>query len=205
MTAVSAGEGYACALIADGTVQCWGVNGAGQLGNNSTADSLFPVPVSGVAGVTSLSAGNSFACAVTAGGIVWCWGTGYGPAPVQILGGVGSTQVATAVAVGYGAACAIVNNTAASGANGAVFCWGVDEDTGGVTVVNSPTPVAMSGLASGVSSNTMGTAICVLTTTGIASCLGDDTFGELGDGIALIDGESIGGNSSTPVPVVGFP
>ncbi|HLL25947.1 MAG TPA: RCC1 domain-containing protein, partial [Kofleriaceae bacterium] len=41
--AVAAGSGHDCAILADGTVRCWGANGFGQLGNNSTTGSTTPV------------------------------------------------------------------------------------------------------------------------------------------------------------------
>ncbi len=44
--AVSAGERYACALVTDGTVRCWGEDDAGQLGNGALAQpSTVPVAV----------------------------------------------------------------------------------------------------------------------------------------------------------------
>ena len=53
---------------------CWGNNGNGQLGNNSTTQSPIPVAVSGLTTATGVSAGNSHSCAVLTSGGVQCWG-----------------------------------------------------------------------------------------------------------------------------------
>jgi alpha-tubulin suppressor-like RCC1 family protein len=47
VTAVSAGNVSACALTTGGSVECWGDNRYGELGNNSTTSSSVPVEVSG--------------------------------------------------------------------------------------------------------------------------------------------------------------
>jgi len=76
---VSAGGSHTCAVKSDNTVWCWGLNAEGQLGNNSTSSSSYPVQVRGnnnsglLAGVTQVSAGEYFSCAV-AGGYAYCWG-----------------------------------------------------------------------------------------------------------------------------------
>ena len=43
--ALAAGDDYACAVLAGGSVECWGYNKDGQLGNGSVKSSSVPVAV----------------------------------------------------------------------------------------------------------------------------------------------------------------
>jgi len=45
---VALGRSHTCAITTLGGVRCWGSNGSGQLGNNSTGTQLTPVPVAGL-------------------------------------------------------------------------------------------------------------------------------------------------------------
>ncbi|MEE1820915.1 RCC1 domain-containing protein, partial [Streptomyces sp. BE20] len=42
--AVAAGASQALALLADGTVQAWGLNDRGQLGDDTAVGKPYPVP-----------------------------------------------------------------------------------------------------------------------------------------------------------------
>ncbi len=85
---VDAGRGFSLALEASGSlrVYSWGAGAQGRLGNNSTADKLYPTLVLVDGGTTALSnvkqisAGKNFGLAVqqtgtsTAGWTAWSWG-----------------------------------------------------------------------------------------------------------------------------------
>ena len=79
VTAIAAGGSFSLALCSDGTLAAWGANNAGQLGNNSTADSYMPVAVTtfgALAGktVTAIAAGGSFSLALCSDGTMVTWG-----------------------------------------------------------------------------------------------------------------------------------
>jgi alpha-tubulin suppressor-like RCC1 family protein len=50
------------------------LNGSGQLGDGSNADSSIPVSVTGISTAIAITAGDAHACAVLRSGPVWCWG-----------------------------------------------------------------------------------------------------------------------------------
>ena len=71
---VSLVDTHACALLSGGSVDCWGANGAGELGNGTITASSSPVPVSGITNATAIAAGGTQSCAILTGGTIDCWG-----------------------------------------------------------------------------------------------------------------------------------
>jgi alpha-tubulin suppressor-like RCC1 family protein len=63
--------------MVDSTVECWGDNEYGQLGNASITENDVPVSVSLSQQAASLGAGEFHTCAVINGGAVYCWGDNY--------------------------------------------------------------------------------------------------------------------------------
>ena len=122
-TASSLAEGY-CALLADGTVVCWGANAEGQLGSPETiGDSPVPVRVSGLSKVTTLD----HTCAVDSDGSAFCWGRGpflqseasattVETTPVRLPLPGPATKVAFTTANNY-VGCALLRDRS-------VVCWG---------------------------------------------------------------------------------
>jgi len=91
------------------------------------------------------------------------------------------------------------NHTCALTNNGGVWCWGSNwvGELGDGTFIDSTTPVAVSGLESGVQAIAAnGSHTCALTDSGGVMCWGGNWFGELGNGTQ--------NHSSVPVPVTGL-
>ena len=74
--AITAGGYHACALLADGSVQCWGYNNYGQLGNSALTASASntPVSVGEINAPVRLAAGLFHTCALLSDGALRCWG-----------------------------------------------------------------------------------------------------------------------------------
>lgn len=150
VAAITLGYRHACALTITGGVKCWGNNDKGQLGDNSTTNSLAPVNVDGLnSGVVAIAAGYFHTCAITTAGGIKCWGqnnegqlgdnsTTDRLTPVDVSGL--NNGVAT-IAAGYLHTCAITTA-------GGVKCWGgnVVGQLGDNSSNQHSTPVDVAGL-----------------------------------------------------------
>jgi alpha-tubulin suppressor-like RCC1 family protein len=202
VTAIAGGSQHTCVVTTVGSVKCWGLNNAGQLGDGTTTDRLTPVDVSGLtSGVSAIVAGRLHTCALMTNGGVKCWGyNGSGQlgdgtttnrtTPVDVSG---LTNGVSAIAAGLN------DHTCAVMSSGGVKCWGRNNygKLGDGTTTNRLVPVDVSGLTSGV--NTIATGYdhtCAGMSSGGAKCWGLNDHGQLGDGTTT--------NSSTPVDVSGL-
>lgn len=69
-----AGEASTCALLADGTVKCWGANNEGELALGKRSPDERAAKVSALTDVASMCLGSTHGCAVTSSGKLSCWG-----------------------------------------------------------------------------------------------------------------------------------
>ena len=174
VTAVSAGNDQACALLSDTTVKCWGPNSRGQLGDGTHTWRLTAVAVRGLSGATAVSAGGQSSCALLADGTVRCWGdnedgqlgdgtTTNRSTPVAVVGLTG----VVAVSAGDAFACAVRMDHS-------VACWGDNArgELGNGTRTSSPTPVSVPGLTDVTAINADDQHACALHADGRVSCWG---------------------------------
>ncbi|MEO7387205.1 MAG: RCC1 repeat-containing protein, partial [Gammaproteobacteria bacterium] len=199
---IVAGFDHSCALLAGGTARCWGRGVEGQLGTGGFGSSSVPLAVVNISSrIVSLGAGASHTCAVIEGGASRCWGrnangqvgngtvVGNLPLPLLVVG-IGA---AIAVTGGFEHSCALL-------VEGDTKCWGLNDGgqlgigTSGGATQRSGTPLTVNGAIIGLDAG--GNHTCAVTPSGTASCWGDGTWGQLGDG-------GVSG-SSLPVKVNGL-
>ena len=194
VTSLSAGSSHTCAIIQNGTVQCWGRNHYGELGRGDTSGEYgSPQNVTGLSGtVTSLSAGDYHTCAIIQGGNVQCWGRnqygqlGRGDVSGNSHAGYGSPQnvtglsgTVTSLSAGDYHTCAIIQG-------GNVQCWGSNNNgklgrgnVGG----KYGSPQNVTGLSGTVTSLSAGTHhTCAIIQGGTVQCWGSNKYGQLGRG-----------------------
>lgn len=199
-----------CAIASDDNAYCWGAGGNGQLGNNSSSNSLVPVAVS-TSGVLSgktikkIASGGGHTCAIASDDNAYCWGYGGDGAlgqgstsnslvPVAVsTSGVLSGKTIKQIDLGGIFTCAVASDNLA-------YCWGAGGSGqlgNGGTSSNVPVAVTASGVLSGktiTKINSGSGGACVLSSDGLTYCWGNNFTGQLGDGT--------NNNSTVPVAVI---
>ncbi|MBL8298372.1 MAG: hypothetical protein JNN30_08505 [Rhodanobacteraceae bacterium] len=181
---VSAGNEHTCAISAAGAVQCWGLNTAGQVGDNSTTNRRVPVLVAGLGSSIAVAAGGAHSCALSSAGGVHCWGDnsrgqlGDGTTlgrltPIAVSG---LSSGVSAIVAGSNYSCALLTS-------GGVRCWGgnTDGQLGDGSTTDRMLPAAIIGIGSIVELSAGSTHTCARSTSGTLWCWGLNSRGQLGD------------------------
>ena len=203
---IEAGGYHTCARLIIGSVECWGLNEYGQLGNGATVNSSTPVTVSNLTDASALTSGDSHTCAVLTGGGVKCWGNnlfkqlgsdgnGFSSVPVSV--NALSTSADLITSGGW-------HTCARASALDVLKCWGRNNygqlgDSGPPgsygTGNDSSVPITVTGLSGNIGALTAGDWHTCAVIGGNVKCWGSNDTGQLGDGKAW---------QTTPGTVVGF-
>jgi alpha-tubulin suppressor-like RCC1 family protein len=197
--AISGGY-FTCAILPDHTVQCWGRNQDGQLGNgDATTDMPLPGAVQNLGPVADLAAGGYHNCALMPDHTVECWGRngrgqvgdGTSNSPITLPHQVVGMNSAAALSLGGYHSCALLQNAT-------VQCWGQSDvgQIGAPGLAFSSVPVTVNGIASATAVYTGYLHSCALLSDGTLWCWGHNDFGQLGNGTTS--------DSASPVQVQGI-
>lgn len=185
VTDLAVGDTHACALIADGTVACWGDGRFFQLGDLSDEGRAAPRAVADLRGVTALAAGETATCAQLGSGELVCWGARYNGMVDAVYDEV-KAPATVVYPVAWPRAFAVGGRRAAYvGADGGVSIWEAPADV----------PIPIAGFAEVAEVAVGYEHVCARQRDGAVRCMGPNYGGECGNGG---DGEAIG-----PVAVVG--
>ena len=195
---VSANNYHSLALLYDNTIQAWGLNTSGQLGNNNTISSNIPVTVSGINNATAISAGFNHSLALLSDGTIKSWGnnsngqlgnnsTTSSNIPVTVSG----ISNAIAIAAGNGFSLALLSD-------GTIKSWGINNfgQLGDTTTTQRLTPVTVSGINNAISITTCDSHSLALLSDGTVKTWGKNDYYQLGDGTVV--------QKSTPFTITGI-
>ncbi|WP_146746308.1 putative Ig domain-containing protein [Rhodovulum viride] len=183
---ISVGNIYACAVMTDGGVKCWGDGYKGKTGQGSENDIFAPADVATLGkNVRQVSAGGDHTCAVLKDNTVKCWGSN---AFGQLGNGTTTTSFVPVTLTGLTDVDQIVagsTHTCATLKSGGVKCWGAGGRIGDGTPSSRHIPTSVSGIAEVVKSisiSSQGSHTCIATNGGEAKCWGPNTYGQIGNG-----------------------
>jgi len=180
---LQAGQGHACARLADGAVTCWGNNHDGQLGDDTHIARKEPKIIAGLAPASKLAVGESHACIIDAVGEVWCWGANHAgqlgsskPDFTAVAIPVPLPEKAIELGVGNAVSCAVLESRS-------VMCWGANlyGEAGGVTIQNDLPPTRVEGVQAATQVAVGFGHACALIDDGTVQCWGNNLCGQRGD------------------------
>jgi alpha-tubulin suppressor-like RCC1 family protein len=199
---VSIGKGFACVILDDDTLKCWGANTYGQLGVGDTTTRDAPAgPVNLGSGRTAKAVvcGESNTCAILDDGSIKCWGALQKSGYWSYCAGCSSSgtittprsdaidlggRTAKVMARGKFHTCAILDDDT-------LKCWGWNsEGLLGYGYTNDNvgykpgevSAMSLGAVPTSVAIGRNGQSSCAILTGGAVKCWGLNTQGQLGDG-----------------------
>jgi alpha-tubulin suppressor-like RCC1 family protein len=182
--ALGAGDLHSLAVSADGTVQAWGANWAGQLGDGTLSSQPSPVPVWQLAGVVAVAAGETHSLALAKDGFVWAWG---GNDAGQLGDDTVTNRNVPDVVAGLSGITAIAcgsSHSLALSSDGTVWTWGANDagQLGDGTTFGRAKPGQVAGLDHVVAVACGHSHSLALKQDGTVWAWGRNQEGQIGDG-----------------------
>jgi alpha-tubulin suppressor-like RCC1 family protein len=172
-SAIAAGLAHSLALKTDGTLWSWGHNGQGGLGDGTTNSRETPAQVGTDTDWAAVSAGLFFSLALKTDGTLWAWGSN----DKGQLGDGTTTNRAVPAQVGadthWAAVAAGDHHAVALRQDGTLWGWGNSKF---MTPSQAPIDATFRSIGGGRIHDLF------VGTDGSLWVLGDNTYGELGDG-----------------------
>lgn len=198
---IALGGSHTCAILTDSSVQCWGSNQYGQIGNGTTMDAKSPATAGPLQPAAALSLGERHTCALMEnGGTIWCWGDNYSGALGNGMSGANTNKTKPIESVPYINFQISLSLYASHAllADGTVSGWGANlyGQLGNGNTQDQSNPVIAKGIGSAIAVAAGGLHACALLADGHVLCWGSNDQGQLGNGAA-------GGSQSAPAEVIG--
>lgn len=207
---ITSGDSHVCVLANDGSVWCWGENGAGELAQSNLLNQRDPVQVTLSTTATLVVAGGQTTCAVLSTNAVMCWGKnnrgqrGNGAAeantpvtPTEVVS-IPSSFMVESLSIGSAHACA-------TSTTGDAWCWGAYNNSrlgnsGGSDVL---TPQSITALTASQSAAAGFNHSCVVQ-SGTTWCFGANANGQLGSdpGVVMESSTPLSASFSSAVDMV---
>ena len=169
-----------CAQLSDHSLNCWGSNNYGQLGDGTTNQQATPVAVLGGRPVEQIALGEYHSCVLLPDGTVGWYGlsmtasnTEQANTALSMVPGLTSVRQ---LSIGPTTNCATL-------IDGTVSCW--RGPLGDGIPISSATPAPIAGLSSVAKIAVATNTLCALMQDGTVRCWGDNSHGAVGDGTTV--------------------
>lgn len=182
---ISSGFYHTLVICSNGTINSWGTDYFGTLGNGTSSSSFVPVSVKSLNNIIAVAASDESSLALKNDGTIWAWGSNqygqlgngtdtYSNVPIQVSG----ISDVTSITGGKDHFLALKND-------GTVWAWGrnISGELGIGTTVNSKIPTQVLGLSNitALSGGSSGTHSFAIKNDGTVWAWGSNFNGQLGN------------------------